>query len=90
MSVCVYGRLARGKSLGAWAALRAAPTIRNWELIYELARTYFFKGKTSLLYSIKDHNETKVLAQGKGVKGENRSEERRVGKECRSRWSPYH
>ena len=23
-------------------------------------------------------------------KGEERSEERRVGKECRSRWSPYH
>ena len=23
-------------------------------------------------------------------KGELRSEERRVGKECRSRWSPYH
>ena len=23
-------------------------------------------------------------------KGEVRSEERRVGKECRSRWSPYH
>ena len=22
--------------------------------------------------------------------GMNRSEERRVGKECRSRWSPYH
>ena len=22
--------------------------------------------------------------------GEKRSEERRVGKECRSRWSPYH
>ena len=22
--------------------------------------------------------------------GEQRSEERRVGKECRSRWSPYH
>ena len=22
--------------------------------------------------------------------GEHRSEERRVGKECRSRWSPYH
>jgi len=26
-----------------------------------------------------------------GIIGENqRSEERRVGKECRSRWSPYH
>src|SRR3712207_7388285 len=24
------------------------------------------------------------------VKGVERSEERRVGKECRSRWSPYH
>ena len=33
--------------------------------------------------------------KGKGKKGEVknvvlRSEERRVGKECRSRWSPYH
>ena len=27
-------------------------------------------------------------AEGFGVK--RRSEERRVGKECRSRWSPYH
>ena len=25
-----------------------------------------------------------------GLWAENRSEERRVGKECRSRWSPYH
>ena len=25
-----------------------------------------------------------------GLVGESRSEERRVGKECRSRWSPYH
>ena len=24
------------------------------------------------------------------TKGDTRSEERRVGKECRSRWSPYH
>ena len=25
-----------------------------------------------------------------GLESSNRSEERRVGKECRSRWSPYH
>ena len=25
-----------------------------------------------------------------GTQSGNRSEERRVGKECRSRWSPYH
>ena len=31
------------------------------------------------------HPEMTITAIGKG-----RSEERRVGKECRSRWSPYH
>ena len=30
------------------------------------------------------------IRQIPGVKGVIRSEERRVGKECRSRWSPYH
>ena len=29
-------------------------------------------------------------ADGQGVFTTTRSEERRVGKECRSRWSPYH
>ena len=34
-----------------------------------------------------------AMPDGYGVRGfvrDNRSEERRVGKECRSRWSPYH
>ena len=31
----------------------------------------------------------KINAQGEILEA-NRSEERRVGKECRSRWSPYH
>ena len=30
-----------------------------------------------------------LIKEGSGVAA-NRSEERRVGKECRSRWSPYH
>ena len=30
------------------------------------------------------------LAQAYRKHGKTRSEERRVGKECRSRWSPYH
>src|SRR2546421_3317076 len=30
------------------------------------------------------------LANGDSVSVQFRSEERRVGKECRSRWSPYH
>ena len=32
--------------------------------------------------------DKETLADGSGAFG--RSEERRVGKECRSRWSPYH
>src|SRR2546422_3949863 len=31
-----------------------------------------------------------ALKKAMGAAGEERSEERRVGKECRSRWSPYH
>ena len=31
-----------------------------------------------------------LAALGQQVPGTTRSEERRVGKECRSRWSPYH
>ena len=30
------------------------------------------------------------LTKKKPEKNSSRSEERRVGKECRSRWSPYH
>src|SRR5258708_39209538 len=31
-----------------------------------------------------------ILERGVGQQPPERSEERRVGKECRSRWSPYH
>src|SRR2546426_12002701 len=39
-----------------------------------------------------DHVEIGFLAvvQGETIRIGRRSEERRVGKECRSRWSPYH
>src|SRR2546430_9511691 len=36
-------------------------------------------------------NERQFLTEYRtALKQQNRSEERRVGKECRSRWSPYH
>ena len=35
-------------------------------------------------------DEKKALLPVLAIYGANRSEERRVGKECRSRWSPYH
>ena len=34
--------------------------------------------------------DTEVILKAYEAWGEQRSEERRVGKECRSRWSPYH
>ena len=39
-----------------------------------------------LATAIREEKEIKGIQIGK----EERSEERRVGKECRSRWSPYH
>src|SRR5438876_9841349 len=33
---------------------------------------------------------SKATTQWRKTESANRSEERRVGKECRSRWSPYH
>ena len=35
-------------------------------------------------------NELEAMEQEGIICGYHRSEERRVGKECRSRWSPYH
>ena len=33
---------------------------------------------------------TESVSDGSNYRDDERSEERRVGKECRSRWSPYH
>ena len=45
-----------------------------WETHYDFVKEKYINGKENFVYII----------DGK------RSEERRVGKECRSRWSPYH
>ena len=38
----------------------------------------------------KTEDTDRILAAGLRLAADPRSEERRVGKECRSRWSPYH
>ena len=41
--------------------------------------------------TLRDNGRVILLASISGIAGNRgRSEERRVGKECRSRWSPYH
>src|SRR5260364_352651 len=51
--------------------------------IWPILRTSAFKLKISLVNGCKP--SVKLMKHGR-----TRSEERRVGKECRSRWSPYH
>ena len=42
------------------------------------------------IFGLLDAIERFDLSKGFSFQTDDRSEERRVGKECRSRWSPYH
>ena len=46
--------------------------------------------KESLINRKIEKTEARISGYGAAMAILNRSEERRVGKECRSRWSPYH
>src|SRR2546430_17472988 len=46
--------------------------------------------KKSRIITRSRYRRADLLRQGKWRSDPPRSEERRVGKECRSRWSPYH
>ena len=59
---------------------------KYWEYSFEGAK---IEGKQKRIS--KSGFRTKADASAAGIKAKaERSEERRVGKECRSRWSPYH
>ena len=47
-------------------------------------------GRTLQLRETRRRHEATVIADLARARERTRSEERRVGKECRSRWSPYH
>ena len=57
------------------------------ELAEALKQAGFSVTQATVSRDIRELNLTKTSIDGKNQK---RSEERRVGKECRSRWSPYH
>src|SRR5258708_6240542 len=56
-----------------------------WAVIVLLAREFIVSGLRTIAAG-----EGIVIAAGQEGKWKTRSEERRVGKECRSRWSPDH
>ena len=53
---------------------------------------FYIKISPDINISRVDKNGRYVLCEGFLIQvfADERSEERRVGKECRSRWSPYH
>ena len=56
--------------------------IYNSKLVTQFVNKIMLGGKKS--------TAEKITYSALEILGEKRSEERRVGKECRSRWSPYH
>ena len=62
----------------------------------EAARTFNYLSENNLLnyedfqQHVSDVDASVKAAEQRIVQINSRSEERRVGKECRSRWSPYH
>ena len=63
-----------------------AQTDKDRESILALGREIYKHPETGY----RETATTKRLADALECLGAERSEERRVGKECRSRWSPYH
>jgi len=60
---------------------------RLTDLVLKYGKETFRKTVADLL----DYSESRMRAELSAIpNGKYRSEERRVGKECRSRWSPYH
>ena len=53
-------------------------------MVVTLGGSFLYSGIALLVSNLSS------TASYKGISGTTRSEERRVGKECRSRWSPYH
>src|SRR2546430_13600604 len=69
--------------LRSWLQTLGAGNIPTWDEL----RKAFLKRFFPIAKSVKLRNNISGFRQ---LLDEPRSEERRVGKECRSRWSPYH
>ena len=54
----------------------------------QISKPYVLKAAEKIYFNVCKIKDENLLDNEKAI--ERRSEERRVGKECRSRWSPYH
>ena len=58
--------------------------------VSNLKKIYTTRFGGNQVQALKNINFSVEEGEYVAIMGESRSEERRVGKECRSRWSPYH
>src|SRR2546422_8631494 len=98
---CVAGRRAGAGAVeagAAWACASAAgrsihavvrPVLRAVVPTRAMPMVASFQGFRSIVVSSVSDQFRQPIRRG-ALRGYSRSEERRVGKECRSRWSPYH
>src|SRR3712207_9473020 len=79
------------ETAAAYQALMDGFGLSKEQLAHRLGKSRAAVTNTLRLAQLPDRIRT-LLADGKLTEGHARarSEERRVGKECRSRWSPYH
>ena len=70
------------------AYMRAYQKRKRDEMTYEEWRA--FRDKNNVYHKKRYDNRTPEQIEKNREYQRQRSEERRVGKECRSRWSPYH
>ena len=73
---------------GVAAQARTVETTALGPVTAELS--YVKHSRTSGGFRFVEYRDFRVRIQRNGQVLYDRSEERRVGKECRSRWSPYH
>ena len=73
---------------GAFRTVSTQDVLGKWSIFFFYPADFTFVCPTELVDMAEKYEQFKAL--GVEVYSTTRSEERRVGKECRSRWSPYH
>ena len=71
-------------TLGRFGGIKGPGVIVVWPLIQQMVRVDL----RTVVFDVPPQDV--ITRDNVSVKVNARSEERRVGKECRSRWSPYH
>ena len=96
-NIFVEGYSLTGKEVTEWALNNSADILIldiNMPELDGIELLKFFKKKNIRIKTIilSSYDDVKLVEEmlALGADGYIRSEERRVGKECRSRWSPYH